>query len=217
MNRRALVIATASAAIGLFAGGAAILGPGRTDPGPGPEPDAGTLIRMHSPVIGPVGARVTIVEFFDPSCEACRAFYPVVKQIMSEAGGEVRLVLRYTPLHKGSDEAVRILEAARRQNRFQPVLEALLANQPEWAVHGDPDLEKAWQVAASAGLDVSKGMRDAAAPAVGAVLAQDMADVRANRVEQTPTFFVNGTPLREFSPQGLRSLVTSQLGQAGGA
>jgi protein-disulfide isomerase len=33
------------------------------------------LVRMHSPVFGPQNARVTIVEFFDPACEACRAFY----------------------------------------------------------------------------------------------------------------------------------------------
>ena len=37
------------------------------------------LVRMHSPVIGSREAPVTIVEFFDPVCETCRAFYPVVK------------------------------------------------------------------------------------------------------------------------------------------
>ena len=37
------------------------------------------LVRMHSPVLGPVNAPVTIVEFFDPACETCREFYPIVK------------------------------------------------------------------------------------------------------------------------------------------
>jgi protein-disulfide isomerase len=32
---------------------------------------------MHSPVLGPQGAPVTIVEFFDPACETCHAFYPI--------------------------------------------------------------------------------------------------------------------------------------------
>src|SRR5688572_19776127 len=64
-----------------------------------PLPDGGTtLTRPNSPVMGPAQARVTIVEFFDPACESCRAFYPVVKQIMAEHGGNVRLVLRYAPL-----------------------------------------------------------------------------------------------------------------------
>src|SRR3546814_2889409 len=35
---------------------------------------ASELVRMHSPVFGAASAKVTIVEFFDPSCETCRAF-----------------------------------------------------------------------------------------------------------------------------------------------
>ena len=40
------------------------------------------LVRMHSPVLGPREAPVTIVEFFDPACETCRAFHPIVKDLM---------------------------------------------------------------------------------------------------------------------------------------
>lgn len=213
MNRRTLLISTASAAVAIFAGGAALYTGNRpeSETTPTPAASAGTLVRMHSPVFGPVGAPVTITEFFDPSCEACRAFYPIVKQILAQTGDKVRLVLRYTPLHQGSDEAVRIIEAARKQNRFQPVLEALLERQPEWAVHGAPDIEKAWQIAASAGIDLAKARQDAVTPAIDAVLAQDIADVQANNVEQTPTFFVNGKPLENFSPQGLFDLVKKEL------
>lgn len=214
MNRRTLVVSTAIAAIAVFAGGAALYGSKPAEAPPAPAAAADTLVRMHSPVMGPVAAPVTIVEFFDPSCEACRAFYPIVKQIMAQTGDDVRLVFRYTPLHQGSDEAVRILEAARRQNRFQPVLEALLADQPEWAIHGAPDIEKAWQIAAGAGLDLAKARQDAVSSAVDNVLAQDIADVKANDVRQTPTFFVNGKALTEFSPQGLFDLVQSELNAA---
>lgn len=212
MTKRAIVMLTAFVAIALFAGGAAIYSGMKSDEPSTVAADAGdSLVRAHSPVMGPAGAPVTIVEFFDPSCEACRAFYPIVKQIMERTGDDVRLVLRYTPLHQGSDEAVRILEAARKQDKFQPVLEALLANQPEWAVHGAPDLEKAWQIAVGGGLDLQTARRDATAPEVDAVLAQDVADMKANKVEQTPTFFVNGKPLTEFSPQGLYDLVKSEI------
>ena len=211
MKRRTLVLSTAFAAVAVFAGGAALYG-GRSDQAPpAPPAPADTLVRMHSPVMGPASAPVTVVEFFDPSCEACRAFYPLVKQMMAQTGDDVRLVLRYTPLHEGSDEAVRILEAARKQNLFEPVLEALLAQQPEWAVHGAPDIEKAWQIATTAGLDEAKARQDAVSSAVDNVLAQDVADVQANDVRQTPTFFVNGKPLTEFSSQGLYNLVASEL------
>lgn len=211
MKGRTLVLSTAFVAVAVFAGGAALYG-GRTDDAPPTRSVSNeTLVRMHSPATGPAAAPVTIVEFFDPSCEACRAFYPRGKQIMGQTVDDVRLVLRYTPLHEGSDEAVRILEAARKQNLFERVLEALLAQQPAWAVHGEPDLEKAWQFAVAAGLDEERVRQDAVSSSVDSVLEQDVADMKANNVRQTPTFFVNGKPLTEFSPQGLYDLVSSEL------
>lgn len=174
-------------------------------------PDAGELVRPYSPVLGPAEAPVTIVEFFDPACEACRSFYPVVKQILAMFPGDVRLVLRYTPFHQGSDEAVRILEAARMQALFEPVLEALLARQPEWAAHGAPDLALAWDIAGAAGLDPARARDDAAAPAIDLALRQDMADAQAFQVQATPTFFVNGKPLPSFGAQQLLDLVESEV------
>ena len=53
------------------------------------------VLRPHSPIIGPEDAPVTIVEFFDPTCEACRKIYPVVRDIMAEYGDTVRLAIRY--------------------------------------------------------------------------------------------------------------------------
>lgn len=171
----------------------------------------GELVRPHSPLIGAVTAPVTIVEFFDPACEACAAFHPVLQQILAMFPRDVRLVMRYTPFHEGSDEAVRILETARTQDKFEAVLAALLARQPEWAVHGAPALEQAWAIAAAAGLDVGRARGEAAAPAIDRVLEQDLADARASGVEQTPTFFVNGKPLPSFGAQQLYDLVESEV------
>ncbi|MFN3463304.1 MAG: DsbA family protein [Terricaulis sp.] len=174
-------------------------------------PQWNVYVRRHSPVIGPANAPVTIVEFFDPSCEACRAFYPIVKQIMAQYPNDVRLVLRYTPLHQGSDEAVRILETARRQDVFEPVLEALFVQQPQWAVHGAPQLDRAWAAAASAGLDVGQAREVMMAPPISAALTQDIADARTLGVSGTPTFFVNERPLPSFGPQQLYDLVRAEV------
>jgi protein-disulfide isomerase len=209
MNVRLIVSVTIVVAIAAFVGAAAIFG--RPEPTASVPVDGGQLVRSHSPIIGRADARVTVVEFFDPACEACRAFYPVVKEILAAHPQDVRLVMRYAPLHEGSDEAVRILEAARRQQKFEPVLEALLNGQPEWAVHGAPDLEKAWTIAASAGLDVERAKRDAKLPEIEAVLRQDIADIEAANIRRTPTFFVNGKPLTEFGVQQLYDLVVSEM------
>jgi protein-disulfide isomerase len=178
---------------------------------PAAAPMWNAYVRRHSPVIGAANAPVTIVEFFDPSCEACRAFYPIVKQIMAQYPNDVRLVLRYTPLHEGSDEAVRILETARRQNLFEPVLEALLAQQPQWAVHGAPQLDRAWTVAGGAGLDVTQAREAMMAAPITAALNQDIADARTLGISGTPTFFVNERPLPSFGPQQLYDLVRAEV------
>ena len=176
--------------------------------------EADEFVRPHSPVIGREDAPVTIVEFFDPACEACRAFFPVVKQILAAFPNDVRLVLRYTPFHQGSDEAVRILEAARRQNLFEPVLAELLTKQQEWASHGAPNLERAWEIASIAGLDPVQARRDATSPEIDSVLRIDIADARANRIQQTPTFFVNERPLASFGAQELYDLVEDEVRRA---
>ena len=44
--------------------------------------NASLLERDYSPRKGDPGAKVTIVEFFDPACGTCRSFYPFVEQLM---------------------------------------------------------------------------------------------------------------------------------------
>jgi protein-disulfide isomerase len=212
MNRRAIVVLTGVFALAIFSGAtvfhqneqtkrAQAIAASRTE----------ALVREHSPIIGPANAPVTIVEFFDPSCETCRAFYPPLKQIMALFPSDARLVIRYAAFHEGSDHAVKILEAARLQGKFEAVLAALLEFQPEWADHDKPDIEKAWARAKDAGLDIEIGRRDAARPEFQATLDKDAADAKALEVTRTPTFFVNGHPLTEFGPRPLYELVKREV------
>ena len=175
---------------------------------------ADRLVRMHSPTLGPQNAAVTIVEFFDPACETCRAFYPIVKNLMQQYPNDVRLVLRYAPFHPGSDKVVKLLEASKLQGKYWPVLEMLLATQPQWADHGSPNLDIAYQAAAQAGLDVNKALADAATPAIEAVLQQDIEDLTALEVRKTPSFFVNGRVLPSFGEQQLKALVQEEVAKA---
>jgi protein-disulfide isomerase len=173
--------------------------------------ESSRLVRMHSPVLGPQSAPVTIVEFFDPACETCRAFYPFVKELMARHPKEVRLVIRYAPLHPGSDQVVKLLEAARRQGKYVPVLEAVLQAQPAWANHARPEPAVAFKVAEQAGLDMTRATDDIAKPEMQALLAQDVEDLKALQVRATPTFFVNGRSLPSFGPDQLASLVAEEM------
>ncbi len=217
MNRRSMILSVGGLAVAAFAGASWYA----TRPEPVvatastvPEMPEG-LIRSHSPILGPEDAPVTIVEFFDPACEACRRFHPVVKEILAEHDDAVRVVIRYTPFHgEGSEIAIRVLEAARMQDKFEPVLEALLAQQPRWASHGNMRPDLILRVAAAAGLDMEAAKGQMLAPGVVAVLNQDRADVQTMGVRQTPTFFVNGKPLDPFGADELRALVAAEVAAA---
>lgn len=206
MNRRTLLIGASALGIVAFGGGAAILirsreAEAQATAAAAPAVDDALLIRPHSPILGPVDAPVTLVEFFDPSCEACRAFHPIIGEVRRQFPTQVRVVMRYTLFHKGSDEAARILEAARIQDKFEQVLDALYEKQPEWALHDGPLMEIAWQAAGAVGLDLAKAKTDKLFPGITATINQDMADVEALGVNQTPTFYLQGKKLEIVSAE----------------
>lgn len=215
MNRKWLVFATAVVVLAAFGAGV-FLFKERTNREAVQAVKKGgdALVRAHSPVFGNAEAKVTIVEFFDPACETCRAFYPVVKSIVNASFGQVRLVVRYAPLHQGSDQAVNILEAARLQGKYWQALEKTLADQPRWAAHHNPQPQLIWDSIADIGLDMAKAKADAGSPAIAQVLQQDVADMNALKVTRTPGFFVNGTPLRDFGEAQLKTLVAQEIAKA---
>lgn len=221
MNRRALVFGASALGLALFGGGTWVLRDRRAQEEQAEVArEAATpglderLIRPHSPILGPAAAPVTLVEFFDPSCESCRAFHPTLERLLAEFPEKLRIVMRYAAFHEGSDEAVRILEVARRQNLFEPVLKALLTRQPEWADHGRPRLDLAWRFAAEAGLDLEKGRADRLFPGITAALNRDAADVQALAIRGTPTFFLNGRRLTNVSFQSLAAEVRQAASQS---
>ena len=213
MNRRALVIGTLAVGVLALAGGAYLYQSNQTQQAVAlASENADILVRPNSPVLGPENARVTLVEFLDPACEACRAFYPVVKGLLDDNPEDLRLVVRYAPFHDGSEEAVGILEAARAQDLYVPVMEAIFAAQPQWAAHGSPNMDLAWSAAEEAGLDVERARIDMRSPAMVALLNQDLADIEQLQIGQTPTFFINGQPLTEYNFERLDEQVHEALG-----
>lgn len=212
MNKQWIVVASVVAVVVAFIAGAVVFKGRETQQvSQAAQSNSDALVRASSPVFGNPAAKVTIVEFFDPACETCRAFYPLVKTIVNSSFGQVRLVVRHAPLHQGSDTAVKILEAARLQGQYWPAVERALAGQPQWAAHGNARPELIWDLITDLGLDMAKARADADSPAVAQLLAQDIADMKALKVDRTPGFFVNGTPLLDFGEAQLRALVDQEI------
>lgn len=211
----------------LFLFGAAVLGAlvyhskpepaqGQRDARPAPVVDPAALVRFHSPGIGEPNAKVHIVEFFDPACGTCRDFYPFVKSLMDAHPGRIRLTVRYAPFHRGSDEVVKMLEAARRQGKYWPALEAILAAQPRWVVNHSARSELAWPALEGLGLDLARLKADMDSPEVAQIIRQDLEDAVKLGVDKTPEFFVNGRPLARFGYEELKTLVERSLRDAYG-
>jgi protein-disulfide isomerase len=169
------------------------------------------LASEQSPAFGNPAAKVHIVEFFDPACETCGAFFPHVKKLLAANPDRIRLSLRHVPFHKGSDLVVRILEASRKQDKYLPTLEALLASQAQWAPHHTVQPDLVLQAIAGVGLNVEQLMADMNSPEVAQRMEQDRNDAVALKVTATPEYFVNGRPMPSFGQQQLLTLVSEAL------
>lgn len=217
MKRNLLVIVAAAVLVGAFAFGMYLLDQKSRDGAQTvAQENAASLVREHAPTVGSEEARVTIVEFFDPACGTCAAFHPIVKDMLKANPGKLRLVVRYMPLHPGSVDVVRILEAARLQGKFWEALEAGYQSQRAWAINHQAHPELFWGSIARVGLDPDRVSEDMQRPEVMRNIEQDVLDGQRLGVDKTPGFFVNGRPLAPFGEAPLRRLVDEALERAYG-
>lgn len=175
------------------------------------EAKTAALGRLYAPMIGKLEAPVVIVEFLDPACGTCAAFYPLVKEIMDANPGRIRLVIRYAPFHKGADKVVAALEATRKQGKYWKALEALLASQEAWAPNHTAQVDLIWKQWEGLGLDLDKVRADMQSPEIAKAIAQDIEDARTLEVKATPEYFVNGRGMPNFGETPLRRLIADAL------
>jgi protein-disulfide isomerase len=176
--------------------------------------DKSTFVRASAPTHGNPAAKVDIVEFLDPACETCKEFYPFVKKLMAAHPDKIRLVVRYAPFHSGSEYVVKILEAANMQGKFFETLEAVFANQSNWAPNHKPQPEMVWNYIGGVGLDIRKLRQDMDTPEMENIIQQDIAAAKTLKVTATPEFFVNGRPLPSFGFDQLKDLVNDAVASA---
>ena len=173
--------------------------------------DAARLERSDSPSYGPADAKVTLVEFLDPECEACRAIHPVVNDLKTKFQNRFRLVVRYMPLHGNSVLAASAAEAAGEQGRYWQYLDVLYRTQPDWGEKQTPQRERFLEYARVLNLDLAafeKAMDD---PKYAAKVERDRQDGIASGVKGTPTFFLDGQRLELKSMGDLEAALKAAL------
>lgn len=166
--------------------------------------------------LGNKDAKVTLVEYSDFQCPACKAFEDIVKQLRESYSAEdLKIVYRHFPLrsiHPNADLAAQAAEAAGEEGKFWEMKDLLFKNQAEWSQEKDPrGLFGAY--AKEVGLDVSEFDED--------LLPEDDSKERVEKdyqsgvalgVNSTPTFILNGVVLK--NPQNLdefKKLIDAEL------
>ena len=152
------------------------------------EPAPEMVLAPDDHVLGDPSAPVTVVEYGDYECPFCAAAAPVLRRLVEESAGQVRLVFRNFPLadrHPYALTAALAAEAAGAQGAFWPMHAALFARQERL----DDAALRAY--AEELGLDGGRVVGAAAQP-FGDKVEKDFAAGLAAGVGGTPTVFVAG-------------------------
>jgi protein-disulfide isomerase len=166
------------------------------------------------PSIGPVDAKITIVQFAEFQCPYCGSARESLDQVQKNYPGQVRFVFRDFPLgfHDRAIPAAVAANCAEKQEKYWEVHDALMTNQRALE---DADLER---VAREAKLDMDKWQACRKDPAMEAEIKKDMEDGAKAGVTGTPAFFVNGVFLNGALPyERFKAVIDRELasGSAG--
>lgn len=174
-------------------------------------------VKADDYVKGNQNAPVVLIEYLDFECEACRAYFPLVKQLETEFPNDLKVVKRYFPLpgHRNAMPAALAVEAAGRQGKFNEMHDLLYTEQDKWGekAAATPAVFEAY--AEQLGLDMEKFKQDVASPEVKARVQRDVDGGIALGAQGTPTFILNGEKIE--NPQGyepFKALIEAKIKEA---
>lgn len=164
-----------------------------------------------SPVKGPAGAKVTVIEFSDFQCPFCKRGKDTMDELLKAYPNDVKLVFKNLPLdfHQQAKPAAAAALAAGKQGKFWEMHDLLFENQGRL---GDGLYE---ELAKELKLDVAKFKTDLKSPEIEKQIESDMSIARNNGIQGTPAFFVNGVAVRGAYPlDHFKKIVDRHLGKA---
>lgn len=167
------------------------------------------------PVRGEANAPVTIYEYSDFQCPACKQMHTTLKQILQEFPGQVKLAYNDFPLrsiHNNAAAAAEAGQCALAQNAFWEYHDLLFQRQADWAEAADVDALFVLY-GTELGLDATAFTTCLGDDTTLASITEDEAEGNQASVNSTPTLFVNDERLVSSSYEDLRAAVAKELGQ----
>lgn len=155
-------------------------------------------------VTGAENSPVTLTEYGDFQCPACKSYYPMLNQLKADYGDKVAFQFRHFPLtqiHPNAFISSRAAEAAGKQGKFFEMHDLLYENQESWASVSNP-VPIFEGYAKQIGLNVEQFKEDMNSAAVADTINADIKAGQEIGASSTPTFVLNGEKL-EKNPQSL--------------
>lgn len=174
---------------------------------------ANITIDASDHVKGPANAKVTIVEWSDFQCPACKAYAPVVNAIALMYPNDVRIVYKHFPLksiHLRAEIAARAAVAASMQGSFWEMTDKLFAGQETWTKErGTETFEK---YAQELGLIADRFKQDLDSDASKSMVNEDYNQGLDLGINSTPTFYVNGKKIQNpDSVDAFKAIIEAEL------
>lgn len=137
---------------------------------------------------GPANAPVTIVEFADFECPACRVFAPTLDSALMRDSAGIRFVFRHLPLprHRFAMRAARASECAADQSRFFEMYKALFTYQDSLGIR-----PWTWYAQTAGVPDTARFSTCVKSDAPMAAVARDSIAAEGLGIRGTPTVLIN--------------------------
>jgi protein-disulfide isomerase len=176
-----------------------------------PEQPVYNIAIDDQPIKGNPKAAVTLVEFTDYQCPSCARQSTVLEKLVTEFGDRIRLVVRDFPLnqHKEAWKAAEAAEAAREQGKYWEFVTLLYARQSALEV------EKLKQYATELGLDRAKFDSALDRKKFSEKVQRDFLDGQRVGVDGTPSIFLNGRRITDYSYEALKAAIEAALKKTG--
>lgn len=157
---------------------------------------------------------VTLIEYGDLQCPACKAYYPVVKQVQQAYGDDITFQFSNYPLtqlHPHAFEAARAAEAAGKQGKFFEMHDLLYENQDTWSQA--PNVQTYFETyAQQLGLNIDQFKADQVSQAVSDTINADIKQAQAVGATGTPTFVLDGKKIDNPSDlAGFKQLIDAEI------
>tara|TARA_B100000508_G_scaffold60333_1_gene47031 strand:+ start:84991 stop:85731 length:741 start_codon:yes stop_codon:yes gene_type:complete len=165
-------------------------------------------------IVGPANAPVTLIEYLDFECEACGAYFPLIKQLEKEFPDDLRVVMRYFPLpgHRNGLTAALAVEAAAQQGKYNEMHDLLFEEQENWGERSAPDPLIFEEYAKQLGLDTERFKQDVSLQSVKDRIQRDVDSGRKLGNTGTPSFFLNGKKINNpRSYETFRQLILDEI------